>query len=307
MNQFLDNQKLNILKREKREYISMQYINASTAQEALDALIRLDGKGVILAGGSDLIVDFKSGKLHPGAWIDVTRASDLVGISVENDYLVIGAATTLTDIARSPLVKKYFPSLAQGCGSVGSLQIRNSATLTGNVVSAQPAGDGAMALAPLNPVFTIISEKGERTAKISEMYAGFGRSTIDHSHELITKISIPLPKKGEAASFIRLELRKSLSLPMLNCAAMVHVENGKVTWARITMAPVGVGPVRAEEAEEYLVGKEMTDVVLAHAGELSLMNANPRSNPLRGSREFRLETLPVLIQRALAECRAQLV
>ena len=284
----------------------MQYINASSAREALAALLEADGSGVIVAGATDLMVDYKAGKVKSTVWIDVTRAADLVGITEEDGKLVIGAATTLTTIARSPLVKKYFPSLAQGCGTVGSLQIRNSATLVGNVVSAQPAGDGAMSLAPLAPTFTVLSADGKRQLSMGEMYAGFARSTIDHSRELVTKISIPLPKPGEAAAFVRLELRKSLSLPMLNCAAMVHVEGGKVTWARITMAPVGVGPVRATAAEEYLAGQELTDEVMARAGELALENANPRSNPLRGSREYRLETLPVIVRRALEACRAQL-
>ena len=285
----------------------MQYINASSLQQALDALVQADGKAVVMAGGTDLMVDYKAGKLDPEVWVDVTRVPELNGIAVENGRLVIGAATTLTSIARSPLVREYFPSLCQGCGTVGSLQIRNSATLVGNVVSAQPAGDGAMSLAPLDPVFTVLSPEGEREMRMAEMYAGFGRSAIDHSRELVTRISIPLPQAGEAASFIRLELRKSLSLPMLNCAAMLRLEEGKVAWSRITMAPVGVGPVRAAAAEAYLAGKELTDEVMAQAGQLALENANPRSNPLRGSREYRLETLPVLVRRALEACRAQLM
>ena len=284
----------------------MQYINASSAREALAALLEADGSGVIVAGATDLMVDYKAGKVKSTVWIDVTRAADLVGITEEDGKLVIGAATTLTTIARSPLVKKYFPSLAQGCGTVGSLQIRNSATLVGNVVSAQPAGDGAMSLAPLDPTFTVLSADGERQLSMGEMYAGFARSTIDHSRELVTKISIPLPQPGEAAAFVRLELRKSLSLPMLNCAAMIHVENGAVTWARITMAPVGVGPVRAKAAEAFLAGKALTEENMTQAGQLALEDANPRSNPLRGSREYRLDTLPVLIRRALEVCRDQL-
>ena len=284
----------------------MEYVNASSVRQVLDALAQADGSAVVMAGGTDLMVDFKAGKLQPKMWVDVTRVPELGGITVEDGKLVIGAAVTLTTIARSPLVRQYFPSLAQGCGTVGSLQIRNSATLVGNVVSAQPAGDGAMSLAPLDPTFTILSAQGERQLSMGEMYAGFARSAIDHSRELVTKISIPLPQPGEAASFVRLELRKSLSLPMLNCAAMVHVEDGLVTWARITMAPVGVGPVRAQAAEAFLAGKPLTDENMAQAGQLALENANPRSNPLRGSREYRLDTLPVLIRRALEACRDQL-
>ena len=284
----------------------MEYVNASSVQQVLDTLARADGGAVVLAGGTDLMVDFKAGKVQPQVWVDVTRVPELCGITVEDGKLVIGAAVTLTTIARSPLVRQYFPSLAQGCGTVGSLQIRNSATLVGNVVSAQPAGDGAMSLAPLDPTFTVLSAQGERQLSMGEMYAGFARSTIDHSRELVTKISIPLPQPGEAASFVRLELRKSLSLPMLNCAAMVHVEDGLVTWARITMAPVGVGPVRAQAAEAFLAGKPLTDENMTQAGQLALENANPRSNPLRGSREYRLDTLPVIIRRALEACRDQL-
>lgn len=284
----------------------MEYVNASSVQQVLDALARADGGAVVLAGGTDLMVDYKAGKIQPQVWVDVTRVPELCGITVEDGKLVIGAAVTLTAIARSPLVRQYFPSLAQGCGTVGSLQIRNSATLVGNVVSAQPAGDGAMSLAPLAPTFTVLSAQGERQLSMGEMYAGFARSTIDHSRELVTKISIPLPQPGEAASFVRLELRKSLSLPMLNCAAMVHVEDGVVTWARITMAPVGVGPVRAQAAEAFLAGKPLTDENMTQAGQLALENANPRSNPLRGSREYRLDTLPVIIRRALEACRDQL-
>ena len=284
----------------------MEYVNASSVQQVLDTLAQADGGAVVLSGGTDLMVDFKAGKVQPQVWVDVTRVPELCGITVEDGKLVIGAAVTLTTIARSPLVRQYFPSLAQGCGTVGSLQIRNSATLVGNVVSAQPAGDGAMSLAPLDPTFTVLSAQGERQLSMGEMYAGFARSTIDHSRELVTKISIPLPQPGEAASFVRLELRKSLSLPMLNCAAMVHVEDGLVTWARITMAPVGVGPVRAQAAEAFLAGKPLTDENMAQAGQLALENANPRSNPLRGSREYRLDTLPVIIRRALEACRDQL-
>ena len=284
----------------------VKYITAKSKEEALQHLIDCGGKAIIIAGGTDVIVDYKAGKISPEILIDITKAEDLQGIEVKDGKLVIGAATVLNQIARSPIVKQYYPSLAKGSGTVGSLQIRNSATLIGNVLSAQPAADAAMALAPLNPVFTVLSATGEREMTMGEMYKGFGKSTIDNSAELVTKVSIPLPEDCEKAAFVRLELRKSLSLPMLNVAAFVHFDGDKVGFARLTMGPVGVGPVRAAVAEEYLTGKELTDEVMAEAGRLALENANPRSNPLRGSREYRIDTLPVLIKRALAECKAQL-
>ena len=283
----------------------MKYVIAHSGKEALAHLLQAGGGGAILAGGTDLMVDYRAGKLQPELLVDVTRASDLRSITEQDGQLIIGAAVTLTEIARSPLVRQSYPSLAQAAGTVGSLQIRNSATLVGNVVSAQPAADAAMALAPLDPRFTGLSAQGSRELTMEEMYQGFAKTSVDHSRELVTRVTVPLPRANEKASFIRLELRKSLSLPMLNCAAFVRFEGDNVSLARITMGPVGVGPVRAAAAEAYLAGKTLTDEVCVQAGQLALENANPRSNPLRGSREYRLETLPVLVQRALAACRDQ--
>lgn len=277
----------------------MNYIIAKSAAEALDALLGGEGNALIIAGGSDVMVDIEAGKLAPQTLVDVTAAEDMKGIRVEDGQLVIGAAVTLTEIARSPMVRQYFPSLCKGAGSVGSLQIRNSATLVGNVVTAQPAGDAAMAVAPLDPKFVVLSKDGTREVPMGEMYAGFGKSTLNSAAEVVKEVRIPLPADDEKASFVRLELRKSLSLPMLNVAAMAKVTDGIVQWARITMGPVGVGPTRALEAEEWLKGKALTPENMAEAGTLALRNAKPRSNPLRGSKEYREHALPILVRRSL--------
>jgi carbon-monoxide dehydrogenase medium subunit len=291
----------------KGGFYFMNYYNATSIAEALELLKNAEGARAIIAGGSDVIVDRDAGKKNYDSLVDIMGVEEMHDIWEDDNSVAIGAAVTLTEIARSPIIKKYYPSLAQGCGSVGSLQIRNSATLVGNVVSAQPAADGAMALAPLDPSFTIVDVDGKkRSSDMNGMYAGFGKSAVDPSRELVTKITIPKPEKNSAAAFQRLELRKSLSLPMLNAAAMAKVEKGKFVWARITMGPVGVGPVRAEEAEKWLVGKPANEETFAEAGKLALKNASPRSNPLRGSKEFREETLPVLVKRALADVCAQI-
>lgn len=278
----------------------MKFVNAKSAAEALSALSAAGGKGMLIAGGTDVMVDIEAGKHNPEMLVDVTAAKDMLGIRIEGDEIVIGAATTLTDISTNPIIKKYYPSLAKGSGVVGSHLIRNLGTLTGNVVTAQPAADAAMAVAPLDPTFVILSADGTTTTKkMGEMYAGFGKSTLDTSKELVKEIRLAIPADDEKASFVRLELRKSLSLPMLNCAAMAKVVDGKVVWARITMAPVGVGPVRATQAEEWLAGKELSLENMAEAGRMALLDAKPRSNPLRGSKEYREHALPILVRRAL--------
>lgn len=284
----------------------MKYVIAKSVKEALAVLAEGEGKAIILSGGTDLVLDADMGKKPADIFVDVMRVPELRGINVKEGFIEIGAATTLTEIATSPIIRETYPSLAQGCGSVGSLQIRNAATLTGNVISAQPAADGAMALAPLDAVFTIAGVDGERTVDMANMYAGFGRSAIDPYKEMVTKIRIPCPKKNQAASFVRLELRKSLSLPMLNCAANAIVENGITEMVHINMAPVGVGPKHAETAEAFLTGKPFTRENIKEAAGLSLRDAAPRSNPLRGSKEYREITLPVIIERALLSVGEQL-
>lgn len=284
----------------------MKYVCAQSAADALQALLGENGKALLIAGGSDLMVEMKEGRRKPEALVDVSFASDMKRIVVMGNELVIGAAVTFAEIAKSPDVKGYFPSLCYAAGRMGSPQIRNLATLGGNVVSAQPAADGAIALTPLDPRFVVLSAAGARTLPISELYAGIGRSALDPSREIVKEIRIPLPAADEAASFIRLELRRTLSLPILNVAAMLKCSGGKVQWARIAMGPVGPGPTRATEAEGYLVGKTLTKANAAKAGDLALLDAKPRSNPLRGSKEYREQVLPVLVRRAIEDIAGQL-
>ncbi|MGI6507299.1 MAG: FAD binding domain-containing protein [Saccharofermentanales bacterium] len=284
----------------------MKYLIANSTAEVLEFLKEAGGTASILAGGTDLILDIESGKKNADTLVDVTRIPELKKIEEVDGFLEIGAAATLTEIQKNPLVRKYFPSLAKGCKTVGSSLIQNVATLAGNVITAQPAADAGMALSVLDPRFVLVDEEGTRECGVDEMYAGFGVSTLDSGRTLMTKIKIPLPNKNEAASFQRLELRKSLSLPMLNVAAMASIKDGKFEWVRLRMAPVGKGPVRAAEAEEWLVGKEVSIETIKKAGELALENANPRSNPLRGSKEYRESTLPVMVRRALLEIATQL-
>lgn len=283
----------------------MDYVIPKTINSALEALLSAKGNGCIVAGGTDAVIEIEEGKRKPEKLVDIMNIPEIKTIAIEDNSLVIGAGVTLTEIVESSLVKRYFPSLSKGCSVIGSLQIQNSATLIGNVITSQPAADGAMAIAPLNPIFTIVNSTGKRYLSMEEMYAGFGKTTVN-SMEIVTEVRIPLMEKNEAAAFYRLVKRDYLSLPMLNTAAMVKVENGKFVCARITMGPVGIGPVHAVEAENWLVGKEVTMENLAMAGKLSLENAKPRSNPLRGSKEYREQTLPIIVKRVLMDAVGQL-
>lgn len=284
----------------------MKYVMANSGADAVDILRRANGDGRVIAGGTDLVLDIAGGKYAPSVLVDISAAGDMREIVPREQCIAIGGSVTHSQAARSEVILREAPALAEACAAVGSLQIRNVATLAGNVVNAQPAADAAVALSALGATCVVAGEEGDRILPMERMYEGFGKSAVDSARELVREIRVPRRKKGEASAFIRLEMRKALALPMLNVAAAARVEDGVVVWARISMAPVGVGPVRAVAAEEGLVGFSLEEEVILRAAEKALEQANPRSNPLRGTRAYRMQVLPVLVARALRAVRTQL-
>jgi carbon-monoxide dehydrogenase medium subunit len=277
------------------------YYLPQSVQEALDILSKYNGQAAIIAGGTDIVLDIQEGKKSFNAFVDVSRIPDLQSIGEENGYLRLGASVTHSQANRSALVQAAAPILAEACGKVGSLQIRNIATLVGNVVNAQPAADAAVALAALGAKAVIEDGKGRREALVEALYADVGKSLIDPAKEIVTALLVPVQKKRQGSAFVRLDQRKALALPMLNVAAVVQLdEKGeRFEWARIIMAPVGPGPVRGLEGEALLTGAAVSREAILEAAKAAVKQANPRSSALRGSREYRMGVLPVLVKRAL--------
>ena len=168
-------------------------------------------------------------------------------------------------------------------------------------MNGQPAADSAVALAALGASVEVMYEDGAELLSMDRLYAGFGKSTVDSTKSLVTRILIPAAEPGEGSGYARLEQRKALALPMVCVAAFLGIMDGMVERCRIAMAPVGVGPVRAIEAERFLIGKAAEKEVFSEAGRLALKNANPRDSLVRGSKRYREEVLPVMVERALSE------
>ena len=145
----------------------------------------------------------------------------------------------------------------------------------------------------------ILTGREEALVPVEELYAGFGKSHVDSSKSILTGFLVPA-EAGTGSGYMRLQQRKALALPMLCVAAWIRRQEGTVKEARIAMAPVGVGPVRAAEAEHFLLDREGGEALWSRAGELALKNANPRDSLVRGSRKYRLEVLPALVREALS-------
>ena len=280
----------------------MEYWFADDRASAIQLLLNGQGRARIIAGGTDLILDMQSKKIQADILVDVTRISSFQGIFYDtvSNTVQIGSCVTHRKAAAHPDLLSHAPALAEGCGAVGSTQIRNVATIGGNIVSAQPAADAAVPLAALEAVCTVASQEGDEFVPIGQMYAGFGKSRLDSTRQILTSISFQADGPQESCAYVRLAKRESLALPVLCVAARVRLtEDRKIEKAVIAMAPVGVGPVRARQAEEMLVGEPFTEETLRLAGSRAVSEASPRTSAVRGSREYRLQTLPVLVERAL--------
>ncbi|MEA4900281.1 xanthine dehydrogenase family protein subunit M [Desulfitobacterium sp.] len=278
----------------------LDYLFPETTEQALSILKEKQGQARVIAGGTDLLLDMKEGKKEAAVLVDITRIPGLKEIKVDNGMVQIGAAVTHNQAAKSELVREKALALAQAARTVGSLQIRNSATVVGNVVNAQPAADTAVALTAFDAVAEVLSPGKKEYLPLEELYTDrAGKSALDSASQLVTRIQFPALLKNQGSAFERLEQRKALALPMLNAAVVVSLSGESFEWVRIAMAPVGTKPVRATEAEALLAGAKVTPEIIEEAAKTAIAQANPRNSLLRGSREYRLEVLPVLIRRAL--------
>lgn len=284
----------------------LDYLFPETTEQALSYLQASKGQARIIAGGTDLLLDLKEGKKEATVLVDITRILGLKEITVENGMVRVGAAVTHNQVAKSEVIREKGLVLAQAARSVGSLQIRNSGTVIGNVLNAQPAADTAVALTALGAAVEVLSPATKEYLPMEDLYTDRpGKSTLDSTSQLVTMVQFPALLKNQGSAFERLEQRKALALPMLNVAVVVSLSGDHFEWARIAMAPVGTKPVRATESEGILFGAKVTSEIIEKAAGAAIAQANPRDSALRGSREYRLEVLPALVRRALESAVGQ--
>ncbi len=271
------------------------YYRVESLDEALDLISRLDDFKV-LAGGTDLIIDLKVRRYTVKNVVDISRIKELSYIADDGDKIRIGALTKLQAIAESPVVKEKAPVLAEAVREMASWQVRNIATIGGNLCNASPAADTAPPLLVLNASLKLVSREGEREIPITEFFLG-PRKTALKSNELLKEIVIPY-EPGCGSSFIKLGRRNSFTLSVVAVATLVKVEENKFKDVRIALNSVAPIPVRAREAEKYLKGKEVSLSNIVGAAKLVLHDISPISD-VRASAEYRKEMSIVLTKDSL--------
>jgi carbon-monoxide dehydrogenase medium subunit len=272
------------------------YHLASSVTDALQALSAARGPARLVSGGTDLLLDLQQGRHAPvDTLVDVTSVPEMNALDVRSDRLYVGAAVPLNRVTAHPLVRANASALVTAAGLVGGPQVRNTATLGGNVAHALPAADGAMALVALDARAVVQDASGCREVGMLDLYRGPGKSSLDPLKEVLVGFYLPLRKPGEGSAFKRIMRPQGVAIAILNFAVWVQRDGGQIVDARIACGPAGPVPLRVVGSEAALRGRELDDAAIEAAQEALLAEARFRTSPHRATAEYRRHMAGVLL------------
>ncbi|MDQ1335690.1 MAG: xanthine dehydrogenase FAD-binding subunit [Thermodesulfobacteriota bacterium] len=271
-------------------------------EEACAMLEKGNGEARILAGGTDLLVEMKSRLVNLTKVINLKGIDGLDYISFKpKEGMRIGALATWSQILDSDEVATYYPVLKQSAQVMASVQIRNMATLAGNICHASPAANGPIPLMLYEAECTIQGTAGKRTVPIEKMFAGVQRNSLKPG-EILVEIHIPPPPElSSEGSYQKFATRKAMDLGIAGVGALAKVKNRSFDVVRIALAAVAPTPIRARKAEEFLTGKSTEDDLIREGAQIASKECNPISD-VRASKEYRIELVKELTYRAIKKC-----
>jgi carbon-monoxide dehydrogenase medium subunit len=253
-----------------------------------------------LAGGTDLIIAMKEKGLVPKYVVDLKRIPGLSGIRENADgSITLGALTTMREIETSALIVKRFPFLAVSAGEVGSIQIRNRATVGGNMANATPSADVAPALIALNAAARISGPNGERSLPLEEFFRGPGQTVLTPG-EILIEIHIPRTDPRLVGEYIKFSPREMMDLAYVGVAVayVYDAKERKCDGVRIVLGAVAPTPIRARRAEAAIEGQVLTEAAAEKAGQIAAEEAKPISD-VRSSADYRRAMVGAMTKRAL--------
>ena len=277
-----------------------EYKAPATLKDALELMDRHQGGLSVLAGGTDLIVRMKNGQFHPLVVMDVKKIPELNRLEwEEGEGIHIGAAVPLSKLAVFPTLVEKFGIFSQACAMIGSVQIRNRATMGGNVCNAAPSADTPPPLLCLGAKAVVANHRNSRTVPLEHFFLGPGETAL-RPDELLVEIVIPTPPLPSSGCYLRHTPRAEMDIAVVGVGAfLVSSRPGdSVQEARIALGAVAPTPVRAPQAEAVLKGKHPTKALIEEAAGKAVEAIKPISD-LRGSVDYRTHLAKVLTRRAL--------
>lgn len=279
-----------------------EYFAPKTSHEVLSLLERLGDKAKVLAGGTDLLIMMKEKILKPDYLIDINNVEGLKGISYEpGKGAIIGAATTISEIEYSALIKERYYALHQAAGELGSVQVRSMATIGGNSCHASPAAETPTPLVALGSKVVLSSISGERELPLEEFILGNRRTDLREG-EFLTRFILPEPAPKSASRYWYIGLRDAMEIDAVNMAVYLVLESDgrTVKELKLVMGSVSPRPLVSVEVPGILVGKEFNGELLEKAALAASGEAKPISD-IRASEEYRREMTAVLARRLIQE------
>ena len=266
----------------------------------------------IIAGGSDVLIEIRAGKFYspenPGCTlVSIQKLDELRGVTMgEYGSIRIGALTSISHIAKDPVIQKYISVLAEAAETIGGPQIRNIATIGGNVCNGVTSADTASTLMAYDAVMEYMSVQGKRLVPIREHYLAAGKTALEHD-EILTAIVIPRESHENCfGHYIKYSMREAMDIATIGCSANVRLSEDKKIIERLRLAygVAGPLPMRSPSAEEAVIGRPANEETIKIAAEAALADLKPRTS-WRASAEFRLHLAEELARRTIAEAIAR--
>lgn len=284
-----------------------EYHEPTRIEEACELLHSLGDKARILAGGTDLVIKMKRRVITPDHVVNIKNIPGLNDIRQTEDGFEIGAAVPLSAVVAHPGLRKKIPMLCEAAGAIGSVQVRNLATLGGNLCNAAPSADMAPGLLVLDATATLAGREGRRTIPLSSFFSGPGAVSLQRG-EMLAQVTVPIPSAGTRSIYIKHGPRQAMDCAVVGVAVGLALEGEALLCrdAKIALGAVAPTPVRAVNTEKLLIGKPAAEFPLDAVKENIGEEVAPISD-VRGSAAYRTAMVSTLAVRAIegliAECR----
>lgn len=272
------------------------YEQPASVEEALQMLNTCEGSTAIIAGGTDLLLDMQQDR-HPSVdlMVDVCRIDEMQQIRIDEGKIFLGAAVTHKNIINNPLLQEHATCLVAGCGLIGGPQVRNVATIGGNVAHALPAGDGTIALLALDAEAQLASRRGRDWYPLAQIYVGPGKTSFDRAKEVLVSFRFPARRANESSAFKRIMRPQGVAIAILNMAIWIRSEGHVFEATRIAVGPGGPRPFRAEQTETFLQGQTISKGTIQQASQVLLDEISLRTSRHRATKEYRQHLIPTLL------------
>ena len=256
--------------------MGFEYHAPTSVEEAVRLLSEYGGDASALAGGTDLIVRMKDGSHRPKHVVNLKRIAGLAEIKETREGIHMGALTRIRDIEKSELVGKRLPVLREAARTIGSVQIRNLATLGGNLCNASPSADTAVALLAYDAVAHIAGPRGDRVVPLDGFFKGPGATVLERG-EILTGVSAPKPAKNTVGRWLRVA-RASMDIATISLAVTLRLKDGAVEDSRFAWGTVAPTPMRTKDVEAYVKGRRLDHACIEEAAGLASRSIKPRES-----------------------------